>query len=109
LCNDDKMMLKKTLKGIVKKIKTLWDRQPEIIIYQPLPKISPEPEPFELKGHIIRSDDSARKITKSGNSYHVTFPPEWLQVLNVNIEYSALFHAQGKVGLIFVCEGRRSD
>jgi len=88
------------------KLKRLWDRQPDITVHvlRRMPKV--QPEPFSMKGLIMQSDDSPRKISEGGTSKHVTIPSKFVPYLS-DFHYCARFEAQGKTGLIFVCEGKK--
>ena len=97
------------------KVRKAWGRfkawyrnQPEVAVIRPLPKPTQNPEPFELKGEILFSDDTKRVISRQGNSVHVTFPPFWAKFLNGEV-MPWLFEAQGKRGLIFVCSEPKGE
>jgi len=70
----------------LKKIKEWWNRQPDIIVYQPL-KLdkNPHPIPFKatvegkhIKGFVLRQDDELRKVCVHGRSNILSIPHEWL-------------------------------
>lgn len=97
--------------GLWNRIKNWWNRQPEIIVYQPIQiNSNPEPIPFEVniqgqktKGLILRIDETPRVISKRGDSFQISIRKNWVQYLPPSLP-SFLIQVQDKIGIVFMPE-----
>lgn len=97
------MINRKTFQDIWHRAKEWYNNQPDIRVIQRLPRNQPKPKPFTLKGEMLITDHTERKVGKGGTSSHVTIPPSMVSELS-NFDYCGLFQAWGKRGLIYMCK-----
>jgi hypothetical protein len=102
--------------NISKKLKELWNKQPDIIVFQPLKlNENPDPIPFEVLiqgkktcGFILRQDEEARVLSQRGTSTGITVPSKWTGYVSQKLK-PYLIQVQNKIGIVFMPENFQEE
>lgn len=94
---------------VLDRLKKWYRGQPEIIVYQPIKvERTPQPTPFQLiledkrvKGFILRKDESARKLSKRGDSFEVSVPKSWVTHFKGKLK-PFLIQVQNSLGICYM-------